>query len=110
MCPTARTHPYKYIFSLSNTLFQYASCLKINTRNVGPRLLKADNHSLKFYQSGFLLLQYDDSDDEPAVLSLPDMSPVENILLDEELLLDQIKDLRSQDKATDSEGAVLVKK
>ncbi|XP_026228159.1 adenosine deaminase domain-containing protein 2 [Anabas testudineus] len=40
----------------------------------------------------------EESDDEPAVLSLPDMSPTESILLDEELLLDQIKDLKNQDK------------
>ncbi|GLD71162.1 adhesion G-protein coupled receptor G4 [Lates japonicus] len=43
--------------------------------------------------SGDILLgdEDEDSDDEPAVLSLPGMSPAESIL-DEELLLDQTKD------------------
>ncbi|XP_040908010.1 adenosine deaminase domain-containing protein 2 [Toxotes jaculatrix] len=41
----------------------------------------------------------EDPDDEPAVCSLPDVSPTESLPLDEELLLDQIKDLKNQDKS-----------
>ncbi|KAM9348834.1 adenosine deaminase domain-containing protein 2 [Symphorus nematophorus] len=43
----------------------------------------------------------EDSDDDPAVLSLPGMSP-ECTLLDEELCLDQVMDFKSPDKSTET--------
>ncbi|XP_049448108.1 adenosine deaminase domain-containing protein 2 isoform X2 [Epinephelus fuscoguttatus] len=47
-----------------------------------------------------LLSEYEDSDDDAAVLSLHGMSPAGSVLLDEELILDQIKD---PDKSTTTE-------
>lgn len=73
-----------------------------------PELIRAENHGLNLYLNRFVLFKDEESDDEPAVLSLPDMSPTESILLDEELLLDQIKDLKNQDKPGKTESAVLV--
>lgn len=52
----------------------------------------------------------EESGDEPGVLSLPDMSLAESIVLDEELLLDQTEEFKSQDKTTKTEGVVLVTK
>ncbi|XP_056254326.1 adenosine deaminase domain-containing protein 2 [Seriola aureovittata] len=45
----------------------------------------------------------EDSGDEAAVLSLPGVSPAESIILDEELLLDQMKDFQNQDRSTETE-------
>ncbi|GAA6225699.1 adenosine deaminase domain-containing protein 2-like [Lates japonicus] len=59
-----------------------------------PRMERGSIFKLKDkLDSGDILLgdEDEDSDDEPAVLSLPGMSPAESIL-DEELLLDQTKD------------------
>lgn len=48
----------------------------------------------------FLFFKDEDSDDEPAVLSLSGMSPAESIL-DEELLLDQTKDTSTKTEGTE---------
>ncbi|XP_022594446.1 adenosine deaminase domain-containing protein 2-like [Seriola dumerili] len=45
----------------------------------------------------------EDSGDEATVLSLPGVSPAESIILDEELLLDQMKDFQNQDRNTETE-------
>ncbi|XP_062262800.1 adenosine deaminase domain-containing protein 2 [Platichthys flesus] len=44
-----------------------------------------------------------DSDDEPTVFSLPGVSPCESITLDEEIILDQIKDFEIEDNSTKPE-------
>lgn len=53
----------------------------------------------------FAFPQDEDSDDEPAILSLSGMSLAESTLSDEVLPLDQIKDLKN---LNESEGAVVV--
>ncbi|KAM7398263.1 hypothetical protein PAMA_006255 [Pampus argenteus] len=55
--------------------------------------------------SGNILLgdEDEDSDDDAAVLSLTDMSPAESVLSDEEILLDQKKDIKIPDGSTKTE-------
>lgn len=53
----------------------------------------------------FAFPQDEDSDDDPAVLSLSGMSLAESTLSDEALPLDQIKDFKN---LNESEGAVVV--
>ncbi|CAB1460933.1 unnamed protein product [Pleuronectes platessa] len=48
-------------------------------------------------------LKDEDSDDEPTVFSLPGVSPGESITLDEEIILDQIKDFEIEDNSTKPE-------
>lgn len=62
----------------------------------------------RFFLEGFCLSQAEDSDDEPAVLSLRGMSPPESILSDEDLLTEQVKDINQPDTSTKTEGTVAV--
>lgn len=57
------------------------------------------------YDSGDIMLENEaeDSDDEPAVLSLHGMSPPESILSDEDLLTEQVKDINQPDTTTKTE-------
>ncbi|XP_040007427.1 adenosine deaminase domain-containing protein 2 isoform X3 [Xiphias gladius] len=71
-----------------------------------PKMERASTPKLKEkLDSGDILLgdEDEDSDDEPAVLSLTGMSPADSIILDEELLLDQIKDFKNQGESTKTE-------
>nr|XP_033466522.1 adenosine deaminase domain-containing protein 2 isoform X2 [Epinephelus lanceolatus] len=64
--------------------------------------LRKDLHASGDHDPGkeALLSEYEDSDDDAAALSLHGMSPAGSVLLDEELILDQIKD---PDKSTTTE-------
>lgn len=61
-----------------------------------------------FFKEGFRLSQDEDSDDDPAVLSLHGMSPPGSILSDDDPLTDQIKDIKGPDRSAETEGTVTV--
>ncbi|XP_078122731.1 adenosine deaminase domain-containing protein 2 [Sander vitreus] len=70
---------------------------RYHDRGDGPR---TETASIQKLDSGDILLgdEDEDSDDDPATLSLCGMSPPGSILSDEELLLDQIKDFNKPDE------------
>lgn len=69
--------------------------------------MKEVSHSPSFYFGDFFSPQYEDFDGDAAVPSLHGMSPPESTLSDEELSVDQIKDLNNPDERVETEGAVL---
>uniref|UniRef100_A0A8D0AVJ0 Adenosine deaminase domain containing 2 n=1 Tax=Sander lucioperca TaxID=283035 RepID=A0A8D0AVJ0_SANLU len=78
-------------------VYSDATGLRYHDRGDGPRTETAPIQKLD--SSDILLGDEDeDSDDDPATLSLCGMSPPGSILSDEELLLDQIKDFNKPDE------------